>query len=194
MIDVAALKKSLYDLLESYNKYGVDSKEILDNYLTMDRDPVNGPASRQPTRSRIEDLDNWNPIIAKNKAAEIERLIRKIGDKRLNTYPGLVKNNLDVFFPDGVPEDALDDYEEDEHSVWYTPLDLVLESEVSPKDFAEGKKDIAEFILKDKREANELRKSQKVKKEDKKDEDWGGEQANDLKEWMKALQDSSNGY
>lgn len=190
MIDVAALKNGLYTLLETYGKYGVNAKDILDNYLTMDSGP---------TRSRIEDLDNWNPIVAKNKAAEIERTIRRIGDKELNTYPGLIKNNLDVFFPGGVPEDALDDYEEDKNGVWYTPLDVVLESELSPEDFAEGKKELAELILNDKREENAHNKD-KIKKdqldyvEKSVAEDWGGEQADDLKAWMKALQDSSKGY
>ena len=41
---------------------------------------------------------------------------------------------------------------------------------------------------------DEMRDRDRLVQLESEDEDWGGEQADDLKEWMKALQDSSSRY
>lgn len=135
-------KKDLYDLIEKYKSYGVDPNSIL-GYK------YDGPYDNS-IRALINDLDNWNPVVAANKAKQIEKLIRLHGDKALNTFPGLVKDNHAIFFPDGkIPEDALEDYVADKHdpSEWVT-LDDIIEAGVTPEDFPEAKAEFAKEILK----------------------------------------------
>ena len=153
-------EQDLYKLIDEYRKYGVNPESILgyevynDNYL-------------RPIGARIEDLKHWNPVVAGNKAKEIAKLIRMYGDRALNTYPGLVKNNLDVFFPDGAPEDALDDYEVDKYDTLnYVTLENLQDPDMgySPEEFAAYREALANDIVNEQRKLNEFNKSPEGKK------------------------------
>ena len=94
--------------------------------------------------------------------ADIRQLMR-VGNKRLNTYPGLVKDNLKVFFPDekSIPEDALDDYEEDKYGMYYTTLSDLLEDAVEKDDWHSLNDMYSKMILDDRAKAHKEAMSKK---------------------------------
>lgn len=153
-------EKDLYDLIDVYKRYGVNPNVILEQGTTWGDD-------FRPIRECIADLKNWNPTVASNLAKRLERVIRLDGDRALNTYPDLIKNNLDVFFPDGVPEDALDDYEVDKHNIYdYVTIDELQDpdSGYSPEEFTAYREALAKEILDEHRKSNEFNKSPEGKK------------------------------
>lgn len=87
--------------------------------------------------------------------ASAKHLLR-IGNKRINTYPGLVKDNLKVFFPNekSIPEDVLDDYEEDPNGIYYMTLNDLLEDGLSSDDLRDFKEQYSKMILNDQIKAN----------------------------------------
>lgn len=124
--------------------------ENIDNTLVLPKD------SKEDIQSAIDDFARYGVSIinAPSTASVISR-----GNRLLNTYPGLVKNNRDVFFPDGkIPEDALDDYEEDTHSDNYWTLKDLKEMGIPPEEWKEWKQEIAEGILAEQRKINEMHK------------------------------------
>ena len=82
--------------------------------------------------------------------------LMNIGNRRLNTYPNLVKENLKVFFPNEkkIPEDALDDYEEDPNGIYYITLNDLLEEGSEKDDLSSLKDDYRKMILNDQIKAN----------------------------------------
>ena len=136
-------KEELYKLIDAYEKYGV--------------------AYDSTIRSKIADLDNWHPDVAANKGDEIAKLIRYKGDKFLNTYPNLVKDNISAFFDEGDTsvQDAVDDYIADRNHWSYTTLQDILDSNISPEDFAAGKQDLADMIIQE----NKTLRNKRIPKE-----------------------------
>ena len=89
------------------------------------------------------------------------------GDKRLNTYNNLVKDNPDVFFPNEkeVPEDALDDYIAEPSSPFYFSLGDLLDSDMTLDDLKELKDTNRKAILNDmRRTRNEVMSKKEVQK------------------------------
>lgn len=79
-------------------------------------------------------------------------ILRLYGDRRLNTYKNLIKDNASLFFPnEEVPEDALDDYEVESSSPYYISLEDLIDSDLDVNGVKELKDAYKEAILKDKR-------------------------------------------
>ena len=148
-------KEELYKLIDTYEMYGVPAGLLIDY-------KYNGPYDNT-IQSKIADLDNWHPDVAANKGDEIAKLIRYKGDKFLNTYPNLVKDNISAFFDEGDTsvQDAVDDYIADKKHWSYTTLQDLLDSEVSPEDFAAGKQDLADMIIQE----NKAMRNKKIPEE-----------------------------
>lgn len=121
-----------------------------------------------PVNNLIYDVEKFEPQLRKLYAdygislADIpegasRNKLQIEGDKRLNTYKNLVKENPDVFFhgESSIPEDALDDYEEEAYGNYYTTLEDLLDSDIPPEDAKELFADYAKCILEDKRKINE---------------------------------------
>lgn len=126
-------------LAEHFKTYDVDVSDVIEE-LKKELDKL-------PTAEKVSYNKSW-----------LLRNLRKNGNRKLNTYADLVKNNPDIFFAfeKSVPKDALDDYEENENSMYYFDIDDM--SDWSADDFRQIKEDYANAILNDHREANELAK------------------------------------
>ena len=113
--------------------------------------------AKKDAQDLLDDYSRYGVFVPVNGSELSPVTIINRGDRLLNTYPGLVKNNHDVFFPDGkVPSDALDDYEEDVHSDNFWSLKDLKEMEVSPEDWKQWKQDLANQILEDRRNTNNM--------------------------------------
>ena len=87
--------------------------------------------------------------------ASIKQLMR-VGNKRLNTYPDLVSANMGVYFPDekSMPEDLINDYEEQPGGTYYVTLNDLLENKIENGDW-HGLKDMySKMILDDRAKAH----------------------------------------
>ena len=120
-----------------------------------------------PINNLIYEVEGYEPQLRKMYAdygvglgdipSPANRNILQIkGDQRLNTYKNLVKENPDVFFhgEKSIPEDALDDYEEEPGGNYYTALADLIDEGVSPEDAKELFAAYAQNILKDKSDLN----------------------------------------
>lgn len=126
-------------LAERFKTYDVDVSDVVEE--------LKNELGKLSTAEKVSYNKSW-----------LLRNLRKNGNRKLNTYADLIKNNPDVFFAfeKSVPKDALDDYEENENSKYYFDIDDM--SDWSADDFRQIKEDYANSILNDRREANELAK------------------------------------
>lgn len=98
--------------------------------------------------------DNQKNEVTANELGGLKRRVKAYANRKLNTYPNLVKDNLAAFFPGGTPEDALDDYEETKHDPYYIDIDDL--DDFTMEDLDAVKKENAESILKDRLEHNRM--------------------------------------
>lgn len=135
-------------------KYMLDSEEK--DQIIARKNAIMQLARKLKLDSRALQQDYNDPTVD-------DKYLKHTLNKLINTYPDLIRNNRDVFYPNGIKDydsedNALNDYEESSTGAYYIDADDLSDpnEEINAQDFSDLKKVFADQILESKRKENKM--------------------------------------